>query len=162
MHAVERLPRRAPKASSATRKPNPKGNPSGQGGQEQKYTEAEVREAFFKASGIVALVSSVLEVDRKTVYRYMERWPDLKEIRKDADEKTTDHAEANIMEAVIAKDKSMSQWWLKHKARHRGYGDSIEIAGPGGGPIQTESVVKVRFVKAKKEITEEITEVDLG
>jgi hypothetical protein len=44
-------------ANLAAKAPNPKGRPSLQGGQEQKFTEEEVRAALVKAGGIVTLAA---------------------------------------------------------------------------------------------------------
>jgi hypothetical protein len=121
--------------TTQTKRRNPKGEPSGEGGKEQRYSEEEVAKALRSTGGLITQAAAKLGCDRATIYGYFERYPDLKKIRQEADEQVSDLAEANIMTAVRDKNLSISQWWLNQKARHRGFGDRMTHENDPDNPI---------------------------
>jgi len=39
-------------------------------------------------------------------------------------------------------DTADAKWYLTKKGKRRGYGDTMELTGEGGGPVQTEIVIR--------------------
>lgn len=39
-------------------------------------------------------------------------------------------------------DTADAKWYLTKKGKRRNYGDAMELTGEGGGPVQTEIVIR--------------------
>lgn len=78
---------------------------------------------------------------RQTVYKYMERYPDLVGVRADAENYILDIAEAHVEKAVLAGDMDVIKFYLRTKGRVRGYMTSgnLTVSGDEDKPL----VVKV-------------------
>lgn len=112
--------------------PKPKQKPP-----EPKFaaTEAQYAAAIKKARGLLSAAAEALGVDRRTVYRAIERWPDLQAVVEEARERMTDLAEASLYQKVTAGEPWAVQFYLKTQGKHRGYVERTEFAGVGDQPI---------------------------
>jgi hypothetical protein len=92
-----------------------------------KLTKRMVKDALEKMRGNVALTAQSLGVSRQTVYSYMTRYPDLKDIRADAVEFITDVAEGHLETMVLQKDQRAIEFWLRYRGKARGYTLSNDV-----------------------------------
>ena len=102
-----------------------------------RYTIEQMCEALHKAHGVQTLAAQFLGCERRTVERYMAKFPAVKQAHDEAPERVTDIAEGHVINAVIRGDLEQSRWWLKTKGRSRGYGDVVktEVSGENGAPV---------------------------
>jgi hypothetical protein len=91
------------------------------GGQDRRFSRAEVEHALTYAGGLVGIAAKRLKVDRSTVARYLARYPSLKRHQELCKELTSDRVEWALITAAVKGAPWAVQWWLKHQARDRGY-----------------------------------------
>ena len=87
----------------------------------QKLTKQEIIEAIPKAHGVKKYLAERLGVDRRTIYRYFEKHPDLEEASQEYLDSITDQAEHHLIEAVKAGSSWAVRYWLSTRGKHRGY-----------------------------------------
>lgn len=104
--------------------------------QQEKYSVEQVATALEVSAGVISLAAQKLNCSRTTIYRYMELYPELRALRVDVEEQTKDLAESQLI--VKIKDGNMAAiiFFLKTKAKDRGYIERMEQTGKGGGPIE--------------------------
>lgn len=93
----------------------------------RNYTKAQVLEAVKGSRGIMTYVARKLQCDWSTAERYVKRYKETEQAFKDEMETVLDKAEQVLFERLNANDEQTAKWLLSKKAKHRGYGDSIEI-----------------------------------
>ena len=101
-----------------------------------KLTKDGVAEALKKTNANISLAAKSLGVNRSSLYRFIERSPDLKELITDERESLVDIAESALKSAVIAKEAWAVCFTLKTIGKHRGYVERVEQTGANGGAIQ--------------------------
>lgn len=106
----------------------------------QRYTMQQVADAIRKARGMLTVTADVLNCEPATVYRYIERYPQLRQVVNESRERMTDIAENALYRAIEDLQPWAVSMYLKSQGRSRGYGDQsqLEISGPGGGPIRLD------------------------
>jgi hypothetical protein len=109
-----------------------------------KLTKPRVIEALQRHHGVVLKAAEALGCARCTLYAFMEKHEDIKELRYETSETLKDIAEAAIIQAIKAGDLKTVRWWLERQAKDRGYTTRIEQTGADGGPL--ESVTKIERV----------------
>lgn len=87
----------------------------------QQFTVEEVAEALRESRGFVSATARRLACDPLTVYNYMERYPELKEIRKEAKEAEKDLAEMMLGKMIRDGQFLATCFYLKTQAKDRGY-----------------------------------------
>lgn len=95
-------------------------------------TEDEVRQALAVCKGLIHLTASKLGVTDRTMYNYLERWPDLKEAIKEQRELRVDVAELSLCNAVAKGEPWAVCFTLKTQGKNRGYTERHEITGKDG------------------------------
>ena len=65
-----------------------------------------------------------------------------------------DHVESKLLDNVDSHSNKAIIFWLSRQARHRGYGDSISLTGPNGGPIHVGAEIGVGYPPEPKTIEE--------
>lgn len=92
-----------------------------------RYTPEKIANALRKNAGFITFTASALGCTRKTIYNYIEKYPELKEVIEDIRESMDDIAEAALIKNI--KEGSTQEIIYYHKRRlpHRGYGDSTNI-----------------------------------
>jgi len=85
--------------------------------------------------GCVAEACRATCISRSTFYDYCKEDPAFKQAVEDIDEETLDFAEKKLRDH-IAKDNVVANiFFLKTKAKRRGYVERQEITGNSGGPL---------------------------
>lgn len=92
--------------------------------------------AIRAAMGNLSQAAENLRITRRTLFKYIERDPGLREIYEDAKEVRIDFVEDGLIQAVRRGREIPMIFFLKTQARHRGYVERQEITGHDGAPIQ--------------------------
>lgn len=93
----------------------------------QQFTVEEVAEALRESRGFVSATARRLACDPLTVYNYMERYPELVEIRKEAKEAEKDLAEMMLGKMIREGQFPATCFFLKTQAKDRGYIERSEV-----------------------------------
>lgn len=118
-----------------------------------KKTKELMLKALKKTKGIVSVAAESVNIARTTHYLWMDTDPEYKEAVKAIDESAIDFAESKLFELIdgarkevvtqdgiqVIKDTpnpTATIFYLKTKAKHRGYVERQEITGADGGPVQ--------------------------
>ena len=67
-----------------------------------------------------------------TLYRYLECYPDLKDVLSDARESAIDFVESSLMKAIEGGNVTAMIFYLKTQAKHRGYVERQEVEVAAG------------------------------
>ena len=102
----------------------------------QRLTEAQIADALEKSAGIMSVAAERLGVDRSTICRRAQKSQRLRNVIDAATERTMDVAEAALLRAVQKGEAWAVCFFLKCKAKQRGYSERTEITGPAGKPIE--------------------------
>lgn len=118
-----------------------------------KKTKELMLKALKKTKGMVSVAAESVNIARTTHYLWMDNDPEYKEAVKAIDEAAIDFAESKLFELIdgarkevvtqdgiqVIKDTpnpTATIFYLKTKAKHRGYVERQEITGADGGPVQ--------------------------
>lgn len=102
----------------------------------QRITEAQIADALEKSAGIMSVAAERLGVDRSTICRRAQKSQRLRNVIDAATERSMDVAEAALMRAVQKGEAWAVCFFLKCKAKQRGYSERTEITGPAGKPVE--------------------------
>jgi hypothetical protein len=91
-------------------------------------------------NGIIMYAAKRLKVDRMTLSRYMEKHPELQEVREEASEVLVDIAERHLEKNIKAGEMKTIRWYLDRKGKNRGYATRVEQTGPDGRPLEFETI----------------------
>lgn len=101
-----------------------------------RLTVATVLAALRQAAGIQSVAAEMLKVNRSTVCKFIKKNPKLAEALDDITEELLDLSEAKLLAGIRGGEFPFIKLYLEAKGRGRGYGRSVMVSGPGGGPIQ--------------------------
>ncbi len=106
------------------------------------WTKEEMIGAIRGSRGVLAAAARRLGCDRKTVYNYMERHPEVKAAIEEERDTLLDDAEDTLYNNAIKKGDTTSLiFLLKTIGKRRGYVERQEITGADGkGPIAIQIV----------------------
>ncbi len=117
-----------------------------------KLIKAKVAEALKKTSANMSLAAKSLGVARSSLYDFVNKHPDLKEIISDERESLVDIAESALKSAVVGKEAWAVCFTLKTLGKGRGYVERVEQTGANGGAIEIKAT---DYRVAAKSITSE-------
>ena len=92
-----------------------------------KYTLKQIKEAIEKAGGFISVACKSLGCTRMTVYNYMEKYPELKEVVSDIREHYLDIAEATLIQKIKKGNTPELLFYLKTQGKNRGYVEKQQI-----------------------------------
>lgn len=104
-------------------------------GAKQRYTFKEVKKALEEAKGFLTVAAASLGCTYITVLNYIDRFPELVEVRKEAREKMKDYAETTLLSKIQKGDVACLLFFLKCQAKDRGYIERQELVGVPGSPL---------------------------
>lgn len=107
-------------------------------GRPLKYTVEQVLEAIKDTGGIKTEVCQRLNCGRRTIYLYIDRFPEIKEAFEEEEEKVLDMAESSLFAMIRNGDLTAIFYYLNNKGRRRGYG------APSGKIHEQEQQVEER------------------
>jgi hypothetical protein len=108
-----------------------------------KLTVKSVSEALKINAGVIAYAARALNTDRRHVYAFIRKHPELEQVREEARETLLDTAEHNVISAVDNGCLKTSRWVLDRLGRTRGYTTRQEIAGAPDAPLQYQRIERV-------------------
>lgn len=86
-----------------------------------KFTKTEFRRALEGSDGHVGVIARRLNVSRSTVYRYLDRYPELKQTltkeRQSGRDEIVEIAQTQLMQGLIAGDARLIMFALRHYDR---------------------------------------------
>ncbi len=94
-----------------------------QGGGHRRFTRGEVERALTYSGGLIGIAAKRLKTSRRTLERYLVRYPSLKAHQLQCRELTKDEAEWALIGAAKKGAPWAVQWILKYLGRDRGYVD---------------------------------------
>lgn len=92
-----------------------------------RYKKSQIKKALIDAEGVISRASKSLGCDRTTIENYLERYPELKDVREGFREDNVDIAEYMLMKNVLAGKEGSIKYYLQTQGRERGYGERSEI-----------------------------------
>ncbi len=101
----------------------------------------QVIEQLERSHGNIAHAAGKLNTSRTTLHKYINERPTVAAALADIREATKDHAETMLYDRMRTSD-TLLIFYLKTQARERCYGDTMALTGEGGGPVQTEIVIR--------------------
>jgi hypothetical protein len=105
----------------------------------EEFSVEQIRAALQATGGNRLAAAQVLKCERRTVSRYLKRYPELHDALHEINETLLDRAEAVIVRQVIAGDIAACWKYLQLKGRNRGYGATF-IVKPETAPVKDEAL----------------------
>lgn len=93
------------------------------------YQPEHIAQALLDTGGMVTFAAQRANVCVNTVYRYIERYDEVSQALTQARNEVTDKAENKLFDAIEAGEPWAITFYLKNKARDRGYGEKVEHTG---------------------------------
>ena len=116
--------------------------------QKPEVYKKKLLEALERSLGIVTPACKDVGVSRDTFYRYYNEDSEFKKSVDDINNITLDFAETQLLKKIKEGSERSILFYMKYKARLRGYSDSIDITS-GGEKIMSE--INVNIVLPKKD-----------
>lgn len=91
----------------------------------RKLTVKLVEEQIIETRGNVSMIAARLRRTRYTIYKFLEKNPQLRETLDDARETMIDNVESNLYKKALEGDVACMIFFLKTQGRKRGYGDEV-------------------------------------
>lgn len=110
--------------------------------QGSKYSAQDFIDAIPGTGGIISAIARKVGCDWKTADSWVNGFPTVRRAYDAECEAMLDLAESVLLKNIKEGDTSDAKWYLTKKGKRRGYGDSMELTGEGGGPVQTEIVIR--------------------
>lgn len=101
-----------------------------------KFTPQQVADTITEAHGLVSRAAKMLGCTVKTVYNYIEKFPEVAEARHEAREAMKDVGEASLWKKVSEGEGWAVCFYLKCQAKDRGYVERQEIEHQGAVPVK--------------------------
>ena len=96
-----------------------------------KYTNQEVFEMYLKKMTNLTETAKALGVTRRTLYKWMDKDAELKEMMESATETMIDMVETKLYSKIMKGDTASIIFFLKTKAKHRGYSEKVQVENIG-------------------------------
>lgn len=93
-------------------------------------------EALEKTLGIVTTAAKIVGIDRCTHYEWLKNDPEYKAAVESLDDIVIDFAESQLHKKIKEGDTTATIFYLKTKAKKRGYIERQEIAGVEDQPLK--------------------------
>lgn len=111
------------------------------------YTAQVFLEAIPGTGGIVSAIARKVGCDWNTAKKWIDTAPTVKRAYDAECEAMLDLAESAVLRNIKLAaqgegDTADAKWYLTKKGKRRNYGDAVEVTGEGGGPVQTEIVIR--------------------
>lgn len=96
--------------------------------------------ALEQCFGIVTRAAQIAKVGRSTHYEWVESDPAYKKAVEAVNDVAIDFVESKLFNLINQNDTAATIFYLKTKAKKRGYIERSELTGADGGPIQTQAI----------------------
>jgi hypothetical protein len=99
------------------------------------HNKAALLKALKEARGIVTTACDAVGVNRSTYYDYYNSDPEFKREADDVQEVAIDFVEGKLFEQIEEGIPTSTLFYLKTKAKHRGYIERTEVSHTGSIPV---------------------------
>jgi hypothetical protein len=103
------------------------------------HTKKAMLAALDKSLGIVKTACQEVGIARQTHYNWMEADPDYKQAVESIGEGVIDFVESKLHTLIVNGDTAATIFYMKTKAKKRGYVERQELTGADNQPIITIS-----------------------
>jgi hypothetical protein len=103
----------------------------------------QLLEALEKSLGIVTPACKEVGISRNQFYNYYKEDPEFRAAVDDINEVTLDFAENQLLKKIKEGSERSILFYMRYKARRRGYTDNIDITS-GGKEITTIKIVRAK------------------
>lgn len=117
--------------------------------QDPKTHKKKLIEALERSLGIVTPACKEVGVSRETFYRYYREDADFKAEVDSINDITLDFVENQLLKKIKEGSERSILFYMKYKARKRGYSDSIDITSDG------KSISQIKFIHIKNKDDED-------
>ncbi len=100
-----------------------------------KYKDEHFMKAAENSGGFVSVIANRIGCSYNTVFLRMKTLPELKEKIEEEREVQLDNAEGRLQELINEKNPTAIIFFLKTRAKKRGYVERQEVTGPDGDPL---------------------------
>lgn len=97
----------------------------------QSYSITQVVDALHKGGGLLAGAAQILGCTRRTIEKYADRYPTVKDAMTEAQESITDLAESKLYAAIKSGEAWAICFYLKTRGKSRGYVERTEVEHSG-------------------------------
>lgn len=102
-----------------------------------RLSKKKVSEAINKYLGNVTKVAEACGVSRTAIYKFLDKYPEMKDELAEAREVLLDNVENKGYEIAMRGDGNMIRFFLGRLGKHRGYVERMEqeVSGKDGGDV---------------------------
>ena len=99
------------------------------------YKAEQIIEALKTAKGLKSHAAKALGCSRNTIDKYIKDYPTVATAYAEVNEKTIDDVESKLLNQIDDENITAIIFYLKTKAKHRGYIERQEVTGKDGSPV---------------------------
>ena len=110
-----------------------------------QHTKKAIIDALEKSLGVVTTACKIVGIDRTTFYRYVKDDPDFAKEVQDIEDIAIDFVESQLFKQIKEGNTTATIFYLKTKAKKRGYVERQEVTGAEGEKIE----FKIEVVQGK-------------
>lgn len=114
-----------------------------------EYHKKKLLEALERSLGIVTPACKEVGIARNTFYEYYKNDPEFKAAVDDIDNITLDFAENQLLKKIKEGSERSILFYMKYKARKRGYTDSLDITSDG------KAITEIKLIRVEREDKDE-------
>lgn len=107
------------------------------------WHKKKLLEALERNYGIVTPACKEVGISRNQFYKYLREDPEFKQRVDDIDEMTLDFVEHKLLNKIDEGSERSILFYMKYKARKRGYTDSLDIT-TGGDKITEIKLIQIQ------------------
>lgn len=110
---------------------------------EMDAPKKRILEALVKSRGIVSSACDAAQIPRSTFYLWCKDDPAFKLAVNDVQEVAIDFVEGQLFKLIESSDTAATIFFMKTRAKARGYVERTEFTGADGGPVQVTGMTIV-------------------
>ena len=104
----------------------------------RKFTPEQMVRALEESKGLIAPAARALGCSRATVRSYIDEYSAVGQAKLDQEEAVKDMAENALYAAILRGEAWAICFYLKCRAKDRGYVERAELTGASGAPVKIE------------------------
>ena len=106
----------------------------------RKYSQEQMIEALEQSKGLIAPAARALGCSRDTIRSYIDEYSAVAQAKLDQEEAVKDMAENALYAAILRGEAWAICFYLKCRAKDRGYVERAELTGASGAPVKIKLV----------------------
>jgi len=110
----------------------------------RERTAQKIIGALGETKGLLTLAARKAGVSYRTLNRYANEFPSVREAVEEAKESMVDFAEGKLFDKISKGNTACIIFYLKTQGKSRGYIERHEVGGEGGHPIEVSVIEKVK------------------